>query len=49
MAEWALRPKSLASLADGEEAMLDTDEARKIKMFSMSDLDDDASINPAAA
>ncbi len=49
MAEWALRPQSLASLADSRKFSLDGDEAARIESFDMSDLDDDASTNRAAA
>ena len=50
MAEWALRPDSLASLVDDRSAAdLDADEEQKIKTFDMSDLEDDASTNRAAA
>lgn len=49
MAEWALRPDSLASLADGQHADLDDAEADRIESFEMSDLDDDASTNRTAA
>ncbi len=49
MAEWALRPDSLASLMDEVDSNLDNEEARKIQAFEMSDLGDDASSNRAVA
>ncbi|CAH1664063.1 hypothetical protein [Chelatococcus sp. HY11] len=45
MAEWALKPDSLASIVDSGAAVVGAEEMRRIVAFEMAELDDDASHN----
>lgn len=44
MAEWAIRPSSLASVCDRGALQLDRDEEERIRSFNMTELDGTASV-----